>query len=105
MSYTCVSARFFLGESLQEVGAAFKNKLGTVCQREDVWVTGKLWNSRHAREDVVPALKETLKVRFAVLSPQSVTLDHNLHTEPCWQELGGTISSEILPSYAASFCS
>ncbi|MDX1630830.1 MAG: aldo/keto reductase [Thermoanaerobaculia bacterium] len=29
--------------------------------RDDLWVTSKLWNDRHARDDVVPALEETLK--------------------------------------------
>ncbi len=29
--------------------------------REDVWVTSKLWNDAHKKEDVIPALKQTLK--------------------------------------------
>lgn len=28
--------------------------------REDVWITSKLWNDRHAPGDVIPALEETL---------------------------------------------
>ena len=45
-----------------EVGNAF-NKVfdsGEV-KREDVWVTSKLWNNAHKKEDVIPALKQTLK--------------------------------------------
>ena len=29
--------------------------------RDDVWITSKLWNNAHREEDVVPALKQTLK--------------------------------------------
>ena len=43
-----------IGQALQEVFAA-----GTV-QREDLWITSKLWNSDHAPEDVQPALETTL---------------------------------------------
>ncbi|WP_304038412.1 aldo/keto reductase [Mesonia mobilis] len=45
-----------------EVGNAF-NKVfdsGEV-KREDVWITSKLWNNAHKKEDVIPALKQTLK--------------------------------------------
>ncbi|HET8855527.1 MAG TPA: aldo/keto reductase [Salinimicrobium sp.] len=30
-------------------------------RREDVWITSKLWNDAHKKEDVIPALKKTLK--------------------------------------------
>lgn len=49
--------RFFLH---QEVGEGLKNKVGTAVKREDLWITSKLWNTKHAREDVIPALKQTL---------------------------------------------
>lgn len=29
-------------------------------KREELWVTSKLWNNAHRREDVIPALKQTL---------------------------------------------
>lgn len=29
-------------------------------KRDDVWVTSKLWNDSHRKEDVIPALKKTL---------------------------------------------
>ena len=41
-----------------EVGAGIK-KSGV--KREDIFLTGKLWNSKHAPEDVEPALDQTLK--------------------------------------------
>jgi len=45
-----------------EVGNAFQKvfKNGDV-KRDDVWVTSKLWNNAHKKEDVIPALKQTLK--------------------------------------------
>ncbi len=44
-----------------EIGEAMAGALadGAVA-REDLWVTSKLWNSNHAREDVLPALEKTL---------------------------------------------
>ncbi|MCM8571094.1 aldo/keto reductase [Gramella jeungdoensis] len=43
-----------VGNGMAEI---FKN--GKV-KREDVWVTSKLWNDAHKKEDVIPALKNTL---------------------------------------------
>ena len=31
-----------------------------VVSREDMWITSKLWNDSHAKEDVLPALQKTL---------------------------------------------
>ncbi len=44
-----------IGDALQEVLAA-----GTV-KREDLWITSKLWNNSHRKEQVLPALENTLK--------------------------------------------
>ncbi|MFV8282815.1 aldo/keto reductase [Christiangramia marina] len=45
-----------------EVGEAFAEVFGKGdIKREDVWVTSKLWNNAHKKEDVIPALKQTLK--------------------------------------------
>jgi diketogulonate reductase-like aldo/keto reductase len=30
-------------------------------KREDLWITSKLWNNKHAEEDVIPTCKQTLK--------------------------------------------
>lgn len=43
-----------IGKALQELFAA-----GEV-RREDLWITSKLWNDAHRKEDVIPALKKTL---------------------------------------------
>ena len=45
----------------KEVGEAFKKIFseGKV-KREDVWITSKLWNDSHKKEDVIPALKQSL---------------------------------------------
>ncbi|GGE31819.1 aldo/keto reductase [Psychroflexus planctonicus] len=45
----------------KEVGEAFANTFNEdTIKREDVWVTSKLWNTAHKKEDVIPALKQTL---------------------------------------------
>ena len=48
-----------------EVGAAFEEKMlnpkTRVCTRNDVFVTSKLWNTKHHPDDVVDALRTTLK--------------------------------------------
>ncbi len=43
-----------IGEALQKAFAQGKAK------RKDVWITSKLWNNAHAKEEVLPALKKTL---------------------------------------------
>ncbi len=45
-----------------EIGQAFSDafKAGEV-KREDLWITSKLWNSSHLKDDVRPALETTLK--------------------------------------------
>jgi len=45
-----------------EVGEAISYAIEKgVANREDLWITSKLWNNAHAPEDVEPALKKTLK--------------------------------------------
>jgi len=44
-----------VGEAFNEVFAEGKIK------RDEVWITSKLWNNAHKKEDVIPALKKTLK--------------------------------------------
>ncbi len=49
-------------ENEAEIGEAFNDifKEGKI-KREDVWITSKLWNNAHKKDDVIPALKQTLK--------------------------------------------
>lgn len=44
-----------VGDALQEIFSK-----GTV-KREDLFITSKLWNNSHARNDIAPALEKTLK--------------------------------------------
>jgi alcohol dehydrogenase (NADP+) len=44
-----------IGEALQQ---AFREG---VLKREELWVTSKLWNDSHRKEDVLPALEDTLR--------------------------------------------
>ncbi len=45
-----------------EVGTGIQQALGKgVCQREDLWVTSKLWNTYHAREHVRLAAERSLR--------------------------------------------
>ncbi|MCU0529896.1 MAG: aldo/keto reductase [Cyanobium sp. Prado107] len=44
-----------------EIGAALRSALGQRdLQREQLWITSKLWNDRHAPDQVRPALERTL---------------------------------------------
>ncbi len=44
-----------------EVGKAISDCMAEgLVQREELWVTSKLWNNQHKREDVKPALEKTL---------------------------------------------
>ncbi|MCF4102801.1 aldo/keto reductase [Gillisia sp. M10.2A] len=45
-----------------EVGEALAEVLKEgIVKREELWITSKLWNNSHKKEDVLPALKQTLK--------------------------------------------
>ena len=44
----------------REVGDALKSIMTNGVRREELWVTSKLWNDSHAKEDVVPACKKSL---------------------------------------------
>lgn len=44
-----------------EIGPAFSSAFSKEgLNREDVWITSKLWNNAHAPEDVLPAIEKTL---------------------------------------------
>lgn len=46
----------------KEVGQALKECMsdGTV-KRDEIWITSKLWSNMHAKEDVLPAIKQSLQ--------------------------------------------
>ncbi|HEY7210938.1 MAG TPA: aldo/keto reductase [Bryobacteraceae bacterium] len=42
------------------IGAAFRQIFATGIGRDEVWITSKLWNDKHAEEDVIPACRRSL---------------------------------------------
>ncbi len=44
----------------KEIGNAFSHAFDNGLNRNRLWVTSKLWNNAHKKEDVIPALKQTL---------------------------------------------
>jgi diketogulonate reductase-like aldo/keto reductase len=50
------------------IGPALKRVLGGGVPRQDLWVTSKLWNDKHARADVSPSFRRSLAdLRLAYL--------------------------------------
>jgi alcohol dehydrogenase (NADP+) len=45
----------------KEIGEAFQEILSGGIYRDELWVTSKLWNDKHAEEDVIPACEATLR--------------------------------------------
>ncbi len=45
----------------KEIGQAISECISEgVVSRSELWITSKLWNNAHAKDDVIPALKQTL---------------------------------------------
>jgi alcohol dehydrogenase (NADP+) len=44
----------------KEIGASFQKIIKSGITRKELWITSKLWNNKHAEEDVVPTCKKTL---------------------------------------------
>ncbi len=46
----------------QLIGQTFRHVLeGGLVKRETLWITSKLWNDKHAEEDVIPACQKSLR--------------------------------------------
>jgi len=46
----------------KEIGQAIKETLDEgIVTRKELWITSKLWNDKHAEEDVIPTCQQTLK--------------------------------------------
>ncbi|NLX37302.1 MAG: aldo/keto reductase [Chloroflexi bacterium] len=43
-----------------EIGQALRAVVAGGIEREALWVTGKLWNDKHAADDVIPACRQSL---------------------------------------------
>jgi len=44
----------------KEIGLSFQKIMSSGIRREELWITSKLWNDKHAEEDVIPACQQTL---------------------------------------------
>jgi len=52
----------FIYDNEAEIGQALNDAITTgEITRKDLWITSKLWNTHHRREDVIVALKKSLK--------------------------------------------
>jgi alcohol dehydrogenase (NADP+) len=45
----------------KEIGVSFQKILSSGIRREELWITSKLWNDKHAEEDVILACQQTLE--------------------------------------------
>ncbi len=43
------------------IGQSFREIMRCGVRRDDLWVTSKLWNDRHAEKDVIPSCEKTLR--------------------------------------------
>jgi alcohol dehydrogenase (NADP+) len=43
------------------IGQSLKHVIASGVKREDLWITSKLWNDKHAETDVIPAFRKSLK--------------------------------------------
>ncbi len=43
------------------IGPSLREIMGGGVRREDLWITSKLWNDKHAEKDVIPSCEKTLK--------------------------------------------
>eukprot|EP01084_Bolivina_argentea_P186874 322013_1 len=59
IGYRLIDAAAIYGNE-KEVGAGISAALAAGIKREDIFITSKLWNTKHAEGDVVPSLKKTL---------------------------------------------
>ena len=44
----------------KEIGTALKDVMASGLAREDLWITSKLWNDKHAPQNVIPAFEKSL---------------------------------------------
>ena len=45
----------------KEIGAAMADIVASGIPREELWITSKLWNDKHALSDVIPSFKQSLR--------------------------------------------
>jgi len=60
MGYRHIDCAFVYGNEA-EIGKAFTDTFNEgIVKREDLWITSKLWNNSHKKEQVIPTLQKTL---------------------------------------------
>jgi diketogulonate reductase-like aldo/keto reductase len=45
----------------KEIGVSLQKAMAAGIKREELWITSKLWNNKHAAEDVIPTCKKSLE--------------------------------------------
>jgi alcohol dehydrogenase (NADP+) len=45
----------------KEIGVSLQKLMSSGIARQELWITSKLWNDKHAEEDVIPACQQTLR--------------------------------------------
>lgn len=45
----------------KEIGVSLQKAMAGGIKREELWITSKLWNNKHAEEDVIPTCQKTLE--------------------------------------------
>jgi alcohol dehydrogenase (NADP+) len=45
----------------KDIGLSFQKIRSSGITRQELWITSKLWNDKHAEEDVIPACQQTLR--------------------------------------------
>ena len=45
----------------KEIGVSLQKIMNSGIKRDELWITSKLWNDKHAEEDVIPTCEQTLK--------------------------------------------
>ncbi|MEW6402545.1 MAG: aldo/keto reductase [Chloroflexota bacterium] len=45
----------------KEIGVSLQKVMSSGIRREELWITSKLWNDKHAEKDVIPACRHTLQ--------------------------------------------
>eukprot|EP00118_Oscarella_pearsei_P024678 m.306575 g.306575 ORF g.306575 m.306575 type:complete len:362 (+) comp41363_c0_seq1:52-1137(+) len=59
LGYRHIDCAYIYGNE-KEIGEALKAKIGSAVERKDIFITSKLWNTRHHPDDVRPSLQESL---------------------------------------------
>jgi alcohol dehydrogenase (NADP+) len=45
----------------KQIGVSLQKAMAGGVKRDELWITSKLWNNKHAEEDVIPTCKQSLK--------------------------------------------